>query len=128
MKQYFGTDGVRGRANQHPMTAQMALAIGAEAPAEGFFVAPELFTDVRQDMALMQDEVFGPVITFGVVATYFFSSPNNAFISSLPAVSIPASAAIVFADWAIITGFNFSSNHMSAFKSALPLLSSRTAP
>ncbi len=37
--------------------------IGATAPSQGFFVAPELFTDVRQDMALMQDEVFGPVIT-----------------------------------------------------------------
>lgn len=36
--------------------------IGATAPDKGYFVAPELFTDVRQDMALMQDEVFGPVI------------------------------------------------------------------
>ena len=27
----FGTDGVRGTANIHPMTAQMALAIGAAA-------------------------------------------------------------------------------------------------
>lgn len=33
------------------------------APATGFYVAPELFTDVRQDMALMQDEIFGPVVT-----------------------------------------------------------------
>lgn len=37
--------------------------IAGSAPAEGYYVAPELFTDVRQDMALMQDEVFGPVIT-----------------------------------------------------------------
>jgi phenylacetaldehyde dehydrogenase len=37
--------------------------IGASAPENGYFVAPELFTDVRQDMALMQDEVFGPVVT-----------------------------------------------------------------
>lgn len=37
--------------------------INGAVPAEGFFVAPEVFTDVRQDMALMQDEVFGPVIT-----------------------------------------------------------------
>ena len=28
-RKYFGTDGVRGRANQHPMTAEMALKIGA---------------------------------------------------------------------------------------------------
>lgn len=27
-RKYFGTDGVRGRANQHPMTASMALRLG----------------------------------------------------------------------------------------------------
>ena len=27
-RKYFGTDGVRGRANQHPMTAEMALRLG----------------------------------------------------------------------------------------------------
>lgn len=30
-RKYFGTDGVRGRANQHPMTAEMTLKIGAAA-------------------------------------------------------------------------------------------------
>ncbi|MFD1341380.1 phosphoglucosamine mutase [Litorisediminicola beolgyonensis] len=30
-RELFGTDGVRGRANTHPMTAEMALAIGAAA-------------------------------------------------------------------------------------------------
>lgn len=47
--------------------------IGASAPEQGFFVAPELFTDVRQDMALMQDEVFGPV-----VAMSSFDDPDEA--------------------------------------------------
>jgi len=28
VKKLFGTDGVRGRANRHPMTAEMALALG----------------------------------------------------------------------------------------------------
>ena len=28
-RKYFGTDGVRGRANQHPMTAEMALKLGS---------------------------------------------------------------------------------------------------
>lgn len=32
-------------------------------PAEGFFVAPQLFTGARPDMAIMRDEVFGPVLT-----------------------------------------------------------------
>ena len=29
MRKLFGTDGVRGTANTHPMTAEMALRIGA---------------------------------------------------------------------------------------------------
>ena len=29
MRKLFGTDGVRGTANIHPMTAEMALRIGA---------------------------------------------------------------------------------------------------
>ena len=31
MRELFGTDGVRGRANSHPMTAELALKIGAAA-------------------------------------------------------------------------------------------------
>lgn len=30
-RKLFGTDGVRGRANTHPMTAEMALRLGAAA-------------------------------------------------------------------------------------------------
>ena len=30
-RKYFGTDGVRGRANTHPMTAELALKLGAAA-------------------------------------------------------------------------------------------------
>lgn len=30
-RQYFGTDGIRGRANTHPMTAELALRLGAAA-------------------------------------------------------------------------------------------------
>ena len=31
MRKLFGTDGVRGTANTHPITAEMALRIGAAA-------------------------------------------------------------------------------------------------
>ena len=30
-RSYFGTDGIRGRANQHPMTAEVALRVGLAA-------------------------------------------------------------------------------------------------
>ncbi len=38
MTKLFGTDGVRGKANQHPMTAEMALRIGA---AVGRYFKPD---------------------------------------------------------------------------------------
>jgi phosphoglucosamine mutase len=30
-RRYFGTDGIRGRANSHPMTAEVALRVGLAA-------------------------------------------------------------------------------------------------
>lgn len=38
--------------------------VAAEAyDGDGYFVRPEIFTNVDQSMAIMQDEVFGPVVT-----------------------------------------------------------------
>ncbi|MEZ5913259.1 MAG: aldehyde dehydrogenase family protein [Paracoccaceae bacterium] len=39
------------------------LLNGGTHEGDGYFVRPEIFTDVRQDMRIMQDEVFGPVFT-----------------------------------------------------------------
>jgi aldehyde dehydrogenase (NAD+) len=41
------------------------VAGGAEAPAgleRGYYVQPTVFTDVRPDMAIAQEEIFGPVL------------------------------------------------------------------
>jgi aldehyde dehydrogenase (NAD+) len=41
------------------------LVIGGDRPStrpEGFFMAPTIFTDVRSEMAMYQDEIFGPVV------------------------------------------------------------------
>ena len=37
-KKYFGTDGIRGVANQHPITAEVALQIGI---ATGLFISKD---------------------------------------------------------------------------------------
>ncbi len=34
-----------------------------DAPADGCWVAPQLFTDARNDMRIAQEEIFGPVLT-----------------------------------------------------------------
>ena len=48
-RKLFGTDGVRGKANVYPMSAEMAMKIGISAGAEftrgkkGFFGMQDLF-------------------------------------------------------------------------------------
>ncbi|KAI0939081.1 hypothetical protein AcW1_004214, partial [Taiwanofungus camphoratus] len=36
---------------------------GEKRPGKGYFVDPTIFTDVRPDMKIFQDEIFGPVLT-----------------------------------------------------------------
>jgi phosphoglucosamine mutase len=80
-RSYFGTDGIRGRANQHPMTAEVALrvgmaagkffrsggdrrhlvVIGKDTRLSGYMIEPALvagFTSVGMDV-----RTFGPVPT-----------------------------------------------------------------
>jgi phosphoglucosamine mutase len=84
MTKYFGTDGIRGTANTHPMTAEVALrvglaagklhrsdtdrrhlvVIGKDTRLSGYMVEPALvagFTSVGMDVRL-----FGPLPTPGV--------------------------------------------------------------
>jgi len=81
---YFGTDGIRGQANRHPMTAEVALrvglaagklfrtagdrrhlvVIGKDTRLSGYMIEPALvagFTSVGMDVRL-----FGPLPTPGV--------------------------------------------------------------
>lgn len=83
-RSYFGTDGIRGRANQHPMTAEVALrvglaagkmfmssddrrhlvVIGKDTRLSGYMIEPALvagFASVGMDVRL-----FGPLPTPGV--------------------------------------------------------------
>ena len=81
---YFGTDGIRGQANVHPMTAEVALrvglaagklftsasdrrhlvVIGKDTRLSGYMIEPALvagFTSVGMDV-----RTFGPIPTPGV--------------------------------------------------------------
>lgn len=41
---------------------QGTLAIQVEAPNQGYFVPPTVFTDVKEDAVIAQEEIFGPVL------------------------------------------------------------------
>jgi aldehyde dehydrogenase (NAD+) len=43
--------------------ATVAIGGGAGPQAKGYFIAPTVFTDVRNDMRIAQEEIFGPVAT-----------------------------------------------------------------
>ncbi|KAI9574578.1 aldehyde dehydrogenase domain-containing protein [Boletus coccyginus] len=44
--------------------AKLALG-GQKRPGKGFFVDPTIFTDIKQDMKIVLDEIFGPVLSVG---------------------------------------------------------------
>lgn len=49
---------------------QDKLAFQGKAPAQGFFVPPTIFRDVRADSALWQKEIFGPVLACAKAANF----------------------------------------------------------
>ncbi|MFI6984122.1 aldehyde dehydrogenase family protein [Embleya sp. NPDC050154] len=66
-----GRHGVDSRAHLSRVSAYLqdlpehasVVTGGAPAPGPGFFFAPTVVTGVRQGDAIVQDEVFGPVLT-----------------------------------------------------------------
>ncbi|WP_153944835.1 aldehyde dehydrogenase family protein, partial [Acinetobacter baumannii] len=38
--------------------------------AKGYYVSPAIFTDVKQDMRIMREEIFGPVIGVMKVSSF----------------------------------------------------------
>jgi len=42
--------------------AESTLALEMPAPADGYFVGPTIFTDVKPDAVIAQEEIFGPVL------------------------------------------------------------------
>ncbi|MEB2311929.1 MAG: aldehyde dehydrogenase family protein [Sorangiineae bacterium] len=57
---------VRGYIERGIAEGATLVTGGAEPPeglAKGFFVKPTIFSDVRSDMAIAQDEIFGPVLS-----------------------------------------------------------------
>ncbi len=62
VRKYFGTDGIRGKANEGAMTAETALRVGMAATRlSGYMLEPALtagFTSMGMDVFL-----FGPLPT-----------------------------------------------------------------
>jgi len=42
---------------------------GERHPGKGYFISPTIFTDIKPDMKIVQDEIFGPVLSVGKFST-----------------------------------------------------------
>ena len=75
MVQFFGTDGIRGRANQHPITPEFALKIGRTAAV--------LFAERGQGVVIGQDtRISGDMLVSAIVAG-ICSAGVDAFVAGV---------------------------------------------
>ncbi|MDM8540502.1 phosphoglucosamine mutase [Desulfococcaceae bacterium HSG9] len=98
MTQLFGTDGIRGVANRHPMTPEMAVAIGKAAAT---FFKPDgkknaaiiIGKDTRQSGDMLQAALASGICAAGgsVYLTGTLPTPGVAFLTS----SMPTDAGVV---------------------------------
>jgi phosphoglucosamine mutase len=85
----FGTDGVRGRANEHPMTAEVALSLG-QAVAHVFAASPRERTriiigkDTRLSGYLFEDALAAGICSMGadVIQVGPMPTPGMAFLTA----------------------------------------------
>jgi phosphoglucosamine mutase len=85
----FGTDGVRGRANEHPMTAEIALSLG-QAVAHVFAASPRERTriiigkDTRLSGYLFEDALAAGICSMGadVIQVGPMPTPGMAFLTA----------------------------------------------
>jgi phosphoglucosamine mutase len=88
-KRLFGTDGVRGTANLHPMTAEMALSLG-QAVAHVFYEAGEerprviIGKDTRLSGYLFEDALAAGICSMGVdvIMVGPMPTPGMAFLTA----------------------------------------------
>jgi len=97
MKQLFGTDGIRGQANEYPMTAEMALQVGRAVVAYFSGIGTDARVVIGKDTRLSGDMLESAIVA-GICAaggnaylTGVLPTPGVAFVTSL----IKANAGIV---------------------------------
>ena len=97
-RRYFGTDGIRGRANTHPMTAEVALRVGLAAgklfrrdPDRRHLVV--IGKDTRLSGYMLENAISSGILSMGVDVVFIgpLPTPGVAYVTS----SLRADAGIV---------------------------------
>ncbi|MBW2967432.1 phosphoglucosamine mutase [Candidatus Woesearchaeota archaeon] len=84
MRKIFGTDGVRGKANQHPMTAEMALKLGQAAAvvfrqaANKTHIAAIIGKDTRRSGYMFENALAAGLCSMGVDVYFVGPLPTPA--------------------------------------------------
>ncbi len=88
MGRLFGTDGIRGRANIHPMTAEMALTVGRAVASlfrkEGHHTKIVIGKDTRISGSMLESAMVAGVCSMGATPwlTGILPTPGIAFITT----------------------------------------------
>ena len=88
MKKLFGTDGIRGIANQHPMTAEVALSVGRAiaylSKREGHSPRIIIGKDTRLSGDMFESSLISGICSMGVnaISVGVIPTPGIAFLTS----------------------------------------------
>lgn len=96
MDRLFGTDGIRGVANEYPMTPEMALRVGRAVAAylgTGYNSAIVIGKDTRISGAMLESALVSGICSMGVdvMLAGIIPTPGLSFLTA----SLPASAGLV---------------------------------
>src|SRR5258707_3001268 len=113
-KSYFGTDGIRGQANQYPMTAEVALRVG--------LAAGKLFrsTDVRRHLVVIGKDtrLSGYMIEPALVAGFTSVGMDVRLFGPLPTPAVAMMTRSMRADLGVMISAshnNFADNGIKLF-------------
>jgi phosphoglucosamine mutase len=88
MEKLFGTDGIRGKANEHPMTAEMALNVGRAiayiSKREGHLARVVIGKDTRLSGDMFECALISGICSMGVqaISVGVIPTPGIAFLTS----------------------------------------------
>ncbi len=111
---YFGTDGVRGRANQHPITAEVALRLGQ---AAGALFAPPAHAARRPRVVLGKDPRRSSYMLESAVAAGFMSMGFDVYsLGPLPTPAVSMLVKSLRADLGVMISASHNPYHDNGLK------------
>ena len=112
MGKYFGTDGIRGKANSHPITAEMALNVGRAVTCHFRETSDEPTVVVAKDT-----RISGDMIVSAIIAGICSKGGNAVYAGILPTPALP----VMIAETGAAAGIMISASHNPYYDNGIKL-------